>query len=217
MKEILVIARSALPEEWLPVEGAVAAPWETITTTVEGMPGALRWMARSEAERAPRWKQPIPYLLLRDGDGRVAAYRRGGSERRLHGLWSLGIGGHVERADEDGDLAGTLLRCAARELAEEVPGCDAALRYAGAINEERTEVGSVHWGLVFEARVAHRPAPGPELGELAWLDPREAAALELELWSRLALRLLELTGPATLPSEAAASPAASIRDQERQT
>lgn len=161
MNEILVIARSALPPQWLPEEGAVALAWESLGAVLERNPGALRWMPRSQAEVAPCWKQPIPYLVLRDAEGCVAAYRRGGSERRLHGRWSVGIGGHVERADANGDFASTLLQCAMRELAEEAPGCVANLRFAGAINEECTEVGTVHWASCSRSTSRIDPHPAP--------------------------------------------------------
>ena len=192
-QEILVFDRAAVPEGWLPEEGGVPLPWPELEAWLAGAVSAGRWMSRERAEADPRWKQPIPYLVLRDGSGAVAAYRRSGSEGRLHGLWSVGVGGHVERRDEAGSLAGTLLACARRELAEELHFAAGAAEpgpFLGLVNEEVTEVGRVHWGLVFEVRCGERPRPGAELRDLRWLPPAEALALPLERWSRLALALL---------------------------
>jgi len=191
---ILVLAREAIPGAWLPREGALPLAWSRLEGWLDGVDGACRWMERVRAEDDPRWKQPIPYLVLRDAGGAVAVYRRAGSEGRLHGCWSAGVGGHVERRDEAGSLAGTLLACARRELAEEVHAATGEVRperFLGLVNEEVTGVGRVHWGLVFEVRCGGRPRAGAELRDLRWLPPAEAMALPLERWSRLALALLE--------------------------
>src|SRR6476646_11333873 len=63
----------------------------------------LVYLNRSEAELDKRYKQLIPYVLL-ICNGRILRYRRGkgGQESRLHGLYSVGIGGHI--SDEDHGL-----------------------------------------------------------------------------------------------------------------
>src|SRR5438477_12615443 len=66
----------------------------------------LTYRNRSEAEQDRRYKQLIPYVLLVCQD-RILRYRRGkgGQETRLHGLFSVGIGGHI--SDEDHGLFST--------------------------------------------------------------------------------------------------------------
>ncbi len=185
---ILVVARRAIPPAWLPGEGAVALPWEVLAAWLERAPWA--WRPREAVEEDPAWKQPIPYVLLQAPDGRLAAYPRRGSEARLHGLWSVGLGGHVERADGGTPLS-AIRACARRELREEA-GLALAPSFLGCINEERTAVGAVHWGLVFVAQAD--PAwlrAGEELAGLCWVHPEDARALGLERWSLLALSLLE--------------------------
>src|SRR5580693_4993533 len=116
----------------------------------------LLYLNRSEAELDKRYKQLIPYVLLICGD-KILRYRRGkaGQETRLHGLCSVGVGGHISEEDhglfsndrgyQDG------MR---RELMEEV-GVDAANEPAvAAINDDSTEVGQVHFGVVHVVRVA---------------------------------------------------------------
>ncbi|HZQ46580.1 MAG TPA: hypothetical protein VFC07_06190, partial [Verrucomicrobiae bacterium] len=60
----------------------------------------LVYLNRSEAELDKRYKQLIPYVLL-ICNGRILRYRRGkgGQETRLHGLYSVGIGGHISEED----------------------------------------------------------------------------------------------------------------------
>src|SRR5437899_8034902 len=66
-------------------------------------PSHLVYLNRSDAEHDRGYKQLIPYVLLVCND-RLLRYRRGrgGEETRLHGLYSVGIGGHI--SDEDHSL-----------------------------------------------------------------------------------------------------------------
>src|SRR5256885_8092461 len=63
----------------------------------------LIYLNRSDAEQDKRYKQLIPYVLI-ICDGKILRYRRGkgGQETRLHGLFSVGVGGHI--AEEDNGL-----------------------------------------------------------------------------------------------------------------
>src|SRR4029079_8694658 len=60
---------------------------------------------RAEVEPDRTWKQVIPCLVLRDG-ARYFLMRRtkAGGDARLHDLWTIGVGGHLNPGD--GDLAG---------------------------------------------------------------------------------------------------------------
>ena len=111
---------------------------------------------RSEAEHDKRYKQLIPYALIICGD-KILRYRRGkgGQETRLHGLFSVGVGGHI--SEEDNGLFSSGIGYAEamrRELMEEV-SIDAAKEMAVAvINDDSTEVGYVHLGIVHIVYVA---------------------------------------------------------------
>src|SRR5208337_3982404 len=63
-------------------------------------PARLVYRNRTEAEQDRRYKQLIPYVLL-ICDGKILRYRRGrgGQETRLHGLYSVGVGGHISEED----------------------------------------------------------------------------------------------------------------------
>src|SRR5437773_2560768 len=82
----------------------------------------ILYLNRSDAEQDKRHKQLIPYVLILCND-RTLRYRRGkgGQETRLHGLYSVGIGGHI--SEEDHGLFSNRLgyhEGMRRELMEEV-------------------------------------------------------------------------------------------------
>jgi predicted NUDIX family phosphoesterase len=168
---------------------------------------APRWLPRSQAERDPAFKQWIPYVLLEDGSGALANYPRNGTEARLHGRHSLGLGGHVNPCDAPAAVPPTasyawwrevLWRGMRRELSEEFPAAlEGTTRLLGLVNEDTGPVGLVHLGIVFHHRL-DESAPTPPEGELEglrWL-PRESIGADpwtldrFESWSRLALTLL---------------------------
>ena len=112
----------------------------------------LVYLNRSDAEHDKRYKQLIPYVLL-ICNGRILRYRRGrgGQETRLHGLYSVGIGGHI--SDEDHGLFSYDLGYKdgmRRELMEEVAIDEAKEAAVAVINDDSTEVGCVHFGVVHD-------------------------------------------------------------------
>jgi predicted NUDIX family phosphoesterase len=149
---------------------------------------------RREAEQDFGLKQLIPYVLLVHG-GRVLRYRRGkgGEETRLHGLFSIGVGGHISEEDASlfaGGHSGYYdgMR---RELREEVdiePANEAAV---AVINDDSVEVGRVHFGVVHVVRVADESVVGHRKGIVApeFVSIAEAVgeSAKYESWSRLCL------------------------------
>src|SRR5689334_6274293 len=63
-------------------------------------PAKTLYLNRSDAEQDKRYKQLIPYVLILCND-KILRYCRGkrGGETRLHGLYSVGIGGHISEED----------------------------------------------------------------------------------------------------------------------
>src|SRR5689334_12323312 len=85
-------------------------------------PAQLQYLNRSEAELDKRYKQLIPYVLVLC-NGKILRYRRGkgGQETRLHGLYSVGVGGHISEEDQGLFSTGIGYHDAMRrELREEV-------------------------------------------------------------------------------------------------
>ena len=74
------------------------------------------FIPRPDAENDPDYKQIIPYVVLRRGDEIFMTRRlKKGGEARLHGLMSIGVGGHINPVD-DVDRENVLLRGLEREL-----------------------------------------------------------------------------------------------------
>jgi predicted NUDIX family phosphoesterase len=107
---------------------------------------------RAQAEANPNFKQIIPYVVVTDGNS-ILHYVRGkkAGEQRLVAKGSIGIGGHIN--DEDHTLFAFGLQAfqdaVKREVCEElaVQGPFDA-RPVGLINDDSTEVGRVHFGIV---------------------------------------------------------------------
>src|SRR5260221_6207164 len=126
----------------------------------------LVYRNRSEAELDKRFKQLIPYVLL-FWNGKVLRYQRGkrGQESRLHGLYSLGIGGHI--SEEDHGLFVTdrgYQDGMRRELVEELAIDDVKETAVAVINDDSTEVGAVHFGVVHIALAANQDVAGRRSG-----------------------------------------------------
>ncbi|HWF18974.1 MAG TPA: phosphoesterase [Verrucomicrobiae bacterium] len=156
------------------------------------------YLNRSDAEQDRRHKQLIPYVLILCGD-KILRYRRGkgGGEARLHGLFSVGIGGHI--SEEDNGLfanASGYAEGMRRELLEEVAIDEVNETAVGLINDDSTEVGYVHFGVVHVMQVNSEEIAGrckgivaPEFIPLseAMKDPSG-----YESWSRFCLENLPL-------------------------
>ncbi len=110
---------------------------------------------REVAEQRPAWKQLIPYCIVTRSDEVFCVQRtRQQSEGRLHGLWSIGLGGHINPVD--GDERGIVHTALERELAEElhILGTGNPLpQFLGLLNDDTTDVGRVHTGLVYRLDV----------------------------------------------------------------
>ena len=151
--------------------------------------GEFRPRAEVEVDRS--WKQVIPYLVLRDGPRYFLMQRtQAGGDARLHDRWTIGVGGHLNPGD--GDLAGGLRR----EWSEEVRAdFEPAFTLIGLLNDDTTDVGSVHLGAVYLADAGGRPVAIRETDKLAgaFAEPGEVAAVvdRMESWSALVFEHLE--------------------------
>jgi predicted NUDIX family phosphoesterase len=149
-----------------------------------------RYEPRQLMERDPAHKQIIPYLVLRDGPRFFLMQRTdAGGDARLHGRYSIGVGGHLNPGD--GGLLGGLRREWHEELrASFVP----EFRLVALLNDDTTEVGAVHLGAVYLADAAGAPVAIRETHKLtgAFVAAEAVAAVadRLESWSRLAFEFL---------------------------
>jgi predicted NUDIX family phosphoesterase len=151
--------------------------------------GELR--PRAAMETDPTFKQVIPYLVLRDGPRYFLMRRtRAGADERLHERWSIGIGGHLN--GEDLDLEDGLRR----EWREEIDAdFDPAFRFVGLLNDDESDVGRVHVGLVYVAQTGGRSVAVREVdklaGEMVERDQVAAVRERMESWSALVFDFLE--------------------------
>jgi predicted NUDIX family phosphoesterase len=159
--------------------------------------------------------QPIPYIVIRDGEN-VLVYQRGegGGDARLHANSSIGFGGHVDGSDavydDDGviDLRATMQTACIRELEEELGISLLRLsdeqraglcNWAAVISSAASDVDKVHVGLVAVIDVQALPGIDPAKFEdvienARWAAPQAlvlgaaAGDITLETWTDLVLR-----------------------------
>ena len=158
----------------------------------------LTYLNRSEAENDRRYKQLIPYVVV-ICDGRLLRYQRGkgGQETRLRGLWSVGIGGHISEEDHSlftkdfGYFEGMR-----REVREEVDVEEVNESAVAVINDDSTDVGYVHFGVVHIMQVANENVAGRRSGiaspEFIAIADAVKDASNYESWSRFCLENLHV-------------------------
>ena len=157
------------------------------------------FLARDDAEDDPSHKQIIPYAIFHC-QGKFLHYVRGGAggEKRLASKGSIGIGGHIN--SEDAAQASlerdTYLTGVDREINEELLlKSGYRQRLAGLINDDSSEVGRVHLGVVhvFDLDSPDVSANEAPITDLEWLDAAELLARRdrLETWSQICLDHLD--------------------------
>ncbi len=169
---------------------------------------ASTFLPRDEVEEDPTLKQIIPYGLVTferpDSSVEVFLMRRtkGGGEARLHDLYSVGVGGHINPVDEGtgrsatpesestASFAGVVDAALHREISEELEvDPDYSIDVLGFINDDSNTVGAVHFGVVYRIEV---DAPDVRVREVEHLEGRfvtssvlAAHADRMESWSQL--------------------------------
>ncbi len=198
-EHVLVIPRSAFEEAGY-FQGASTQAEQLLAASMKS--GVARFMDREAAEQDPSFKQIIPYGIFMH-DGKILHYTRGGSggEARLHDKGSLGIGGHINPIDNQGDSSisiATYMAGVDREVREEITLKGAcAQRVIGAINDDTNDVGAVHLGIVhlFELESDSVSSNESALANLSFKSLEELESPELfdrlETWSQLALQLFK--------------------------
>jgi predicted NUDIX family phosphoesterase len=157
------------------------------------------FIPRAQAENDPTHKQIIPYVIMVHNDT-VLHYVRGkkAGEQRLVAKGSIGIGGHMNDKDEslfawdeNAYRAGV-----EREVNEEIK-IESTFedRIVAMLNDDTTEVGRVHLGIVHVFRLTEPKVQKREamITNLAFLSKEEVLARRdaLETWSRICVDSLE--------------------------
>jgi predicted NUDIX family phosphoesterase len=167
------------------------APWlgvrrEGVAAVLDRARTLGDYVPRPAAETDRSLKQIIPYLVLRDGDRIFLMKRtRAGGDARLHDLYSIGIGGHLNPGD--GGIMGGLAREWHEELeADFMPDFE----FVGLLNDDTVDVGVHHLGVVFLADAAGLPVEVRETHKLSGAFEEVSAVRvvydRMETWSQLA-------------------------------
>jgi len=195
--ENVLVVRRALFDQLGNFHGLNFAPEKYLTALLSR--GNNFFFPRAQAENDPAYKQIIPYVLLAFQD-RVLYYVRGkkAGEQRLVAKGSIGIGGHMNESDESlfawdeqAYRAGV-----EREVNEEIKiGTQFEDRIVALLNDDTTEVGRVHLGIVHIFRLEEQKVEKREamITNLAFLTRAELMARRdsLETWSQICLDSLD--------------------------
>lgn len=162
------------------------------------------FLPRGQAENDPQHKQIIPYAIIAH-ENRVLHYVRGkkAGEQRLVSKGSIGIGGHLNDTDEslfawdEHAYRAGVEREVNEEIAIDTPFTD---HIVALLNDDTTEVGRVHLGIVHvfrldEPKVLKREAM---ITNLTFLTQEELIARRenLETWSQICVDALDRLLPA---------------------
>jgi len=143
LEEILVVKQTHL----FPHGAWHGIQTEDITKYLHIIRTYQEFMPRGIMETDHTYKQIIPYLIFKHQDSYFLMQRSAhASETRLQNKYSLGIGGHMRKADMEGS---TIFEWAQREFHEEVSySGNVTVKTIGLLNDDSNEVGKVHLGLV---------------------------------------------------------------------
>jgi predicted NUDIX family phosphoesterase len=174
-------------------------------------PETMSFRVRAEVENDPGFKQLIPYMFFSytNGGGEISdemsifqyVRGRGMGESRLHSKRSIGVGGHISSDDLGlGHLGSEPLQDLyrvgmLRELHEEVElRSPYSEQCVGLINDDETEVGKVHLGIVhhFQLECPDLVSRETDLIESGFVPVRELLAdlAGFESWSAICLTAL---------------------------
>jgi predicted NUDIX family phosphoesterase len=161
-------------------------------------PAYVSYRPRDKMEADPSFKQLIPYCLFRFED-QLFHYQRGKmqGEGRLHSKRSIGVGGHISSQDRN-LFTSPYLEAMRREIEEEVfVECGYKDACVGLLNDDETEVGRVHLGIVhifdLEAPKVRPREKSMLMAGFASTDVLIRDLDQFETWSQLCLR--HLFGP----------------------
>lgn len=184
MEKVLVV-RSALIESYFSEETFIT---NNISAILDIIRANHLFIDRDYAEYAPEYKQIIPYAVLTNGSKYYLTQRlRKQTEKRLHGMYSIGLGGHINPEEEA--LDDVIIGGMCRELYEEVGLTPPRIsECVGIINDHSADVSNYHVGLVYPLVVSediHVREVSKMTGE--WVADEEVTQRfeELESWSKI--------------------------------
>lgn len=198
-KEIMVVPTQKVLKNYF-----LGAIHKDVRNYKEIIDNNYEWMRREDAETNTAYKQPIPYIVVMNEENKIFAFQRANkkkdySEKRLFDKWSIGVGGHV---DKDTDKENPIQKGMMRELQEEIHFDELkSTSLLGYINYDLDNVGKVHFGLLYLARIKGVAKPkDSEVATSKMMKLNEVEALfaketvDAEDWSVYTLQLLKHQG-----------------------
>ena len=153
---------------------------------------------RNILEEDPSYKQIIPYAVICYGN-EVYMFRRLNkqTEARLHNKCSLGVGGHMNPYGDKINID-YLHHELEREMHEEVKlgeSCEIVdMKPVGFINDDLSEVGKVHLGVLYHITVSNNHIKINETEKMTgeWVAISDLAKYysNMETWSQLYCKLI---------------------------
>ena len=145
MEKVMVVKKDILINSGFRDEAGFFT--ENIEKITETVLNNYFFIERGLAENDFLLKQIIPYAVVKNG-GRYLMMKRltGQSEKRLHGLLSIGVGGHINESEAGENI---LLKGMTRELNEEIAVKYSDMKLIGVLNNPADDVGRVHLGFVY--------------------------------------------------------------------
>lgn len=163
---------------------------------------------RNMAETNVNYRHIIPYVAVKF-QNQLAVYPRTGSEKRLHALFSIGFGGHVDVKDvvlstphneksmfstyikktSNIDVVATIRKALDREMLEEIGLTVEYIKQFEPIILNSTAVDSVHLGVPYLTIVSAKKmlTKSDEITNILWKTKEELLCMEkealLENWS----------------------------------
>ncbi len=152
---------------------------------------------RAVCETDESMLQLLPYIVVTNEDDQIFMYQRGdgGDESRLHSLYSIGLGGHMDTPPPAHDLLAHMRTEAIREVKEEIGVVPAGVPMFFALLIDRTNpVGRVHLGILGMCQLHSGADVVQEQGSITngrWVTRAELLSPEifdkLEPWSQMAV------------------------------
>ena len=168
---------------------------ENVEIIIETVLSNYFFMERRLCETDPSYKQIIPYAIVKYETNYLLLQRLAGqNEKRLHGMLSVGVGGHINEREKNksGDI---LLNGLIRELEEEVTvERSTAPEFLGVLNDATNDVGSVHLGFVYkitaDSEFFNINEPDKMTGRWVSIEDLSRNYNEMESWSKLIIKSL---------------------------
>lgn len=156
-----------------------------------------------ELENNSDLQQIVPYVwIINPQTKKIFTYKRASdrnySEARLRNKWSCGIGGHIERHTEK-NSSNPIVEAMMRELREEVLMSFYPIpKIIGYLNDDKTDVGKVHFGVVAIVETSEDAKKGDdEMIEYKFVSINELEKMfvnpetDIEDWTRLSLPFIK--------------------------